>query len=160
MPLFPYSRINTYDSTATLFCINKRFNVFLLPLEGASIAAPPLCVREMDFYSIDLSTELFPGTSSNIHVHFNSANISLYYIFYRRVDWFLKSKNHEIIPFHKFNSYLEIKLSIDKKIYFLSNMFHMHYQNSLREETYLCSQSLVSIYSPGVITGRRVYFGQ
>lgn len=155
MPLFPYSIINTYDNTATLFCINKRFNVFLLPLEGASIAAPPLCVREMDFYSIDLSTELFPGTSSNIHVHFNSANIFILYLLSK--SWL---NNHEIIPFHKFNRYLEIKLSIDKKIYFLSSMFHMHYQNSLREETYLCSQSLVSIYSPGVITDRRVYFGQ
>lgn len=95
-----------------------------------------------------------------IYMYTSIHQISLYYIFYRRVDWFLKSKNHEIIPFHKFNRYLEIKLSIDKKIYFLSSMFHMHYQNSLREETYLCSQSLVSIYSPGVITDRRVYFGQ
>lgn len=132
MPLFPYSRINTYDNTATLFCINKRFNVFLLPLEGASIAAPPLCVREMDFYSIDLSTELFPGTSSNIHVHFNSANIFILYLLSK--SWL---NNHEIIPFHKFNRYLEIKLSIDKKIYFLS--------------TYVVSYALSKFFARGNI---------
>lgn len=90
-----------------------------------------------------------------IYMYTSIQQISILYLLSK--SWL---NNHEIIPFHKFNRYLEIKLSIDKKIYFLSNMFHMHYQNSLREETYLCSQSLVSIYSPGVITGRRVYFGQ
>lgn len=90
-----------------------------------------------------------------IYMYTSIQQISILYLLSK--SWLI---NHEIIPFHKFNRYLEIKLSIDKKIYFLSSMFHMHYQNSLREETYLCSQSLVSIYSPGVITDRRVYFGQ